>query len=69
MLRRCGDQQCFNTAQMVGFTQALVAKIREVDPVRPISSGYSMPRAYSWHMEHCPMGVGGVVCNWTGARC
>ena len=69
MLRRCGDQQCFNTAQMVGFTQALVAKIREVDPVRPISSGYSMPRAYSWHMEHCPMGGGAWSATGQVRRC
>lgn len=35
--------------------QALVALIRAGDPVRAISSGYSLPRPSAWHQEHCPV--------------
>lgn len=46
--------QCFNTNQMISYTQDLVSIIRELDPIRPISSGYSAPRPTAWHQEHCP---------------
>lgn len=64
ILHSCGGQKCFNTAQMVNFTQALVTKIREVDSVRPVSSGFSMPRSDAWHMEHCPAPT---TCDVAGA--
>eukprot|EP00040_Diaphanoeca_grandis_P005351 m.32492 g.32492 ORF g.32492 m.32492 type:complete len:460 (+) comp16652_c0_seq2:92-1471(+) len=57
----CGSEQCFNTAQMVDFTTALVDKIRQVDTVRPVSSGFSMARSTAWHQEHCPVATN---CNW-----
>lgn len=53
----CGPKPCFNTAEMVQYETALVSKIRETDPVRPVSSGHSMPRASAWHQEHCGSGV------------
>eukprot|EP00662_Eupelagonemidae_sp_cell21_P045130 gene45130-47872_t len=49
---RCGDGPCFNTAEMVAYTQHLAAVIRAVDPSRPISSGFSTPRPSAWHQEH-----------------
>ena len=51
----CGDKQCFNTSEMVAFTQDLCKIIRALDPNRPISSGFSMPRPSAWHQEHCPL--------------
>ena len=52
----CGDEQCFNTDEMVTFTKAMATAIRGGDPSgRPISSGFSAPRPSAWHQEHCPM--------------
>lgn len=49
------SDHCFNTTAMVRFTKEMVALIRDIDPVsRPISSGFSTPRPFAWHMEHCP---------------
>jgi hypothetical protein len=56
--QKTGTKQCFNTAQMVMYTSALVKIIRDIDPVRPISSGFSAGRSTQWHQEHCPMSGG-----------
>ena len=50
----CGGSQCFNTANMMDYTSRLAAIIKQHDPIRPISSGFSAPRSDAWHMEHCP---------------
>ena len=50
----CGGEHCFDTADMVAYTGRLVDIIKQVDPRRPISSGFSIPRPAAWHMEHCP---------------
>ena len=55
---KTGTEQCFNTKQMVEYTSALVKIIRDIDPHRPISSGYSAGRPSEWHQEHCPMDGG-----------
>jgi hypothetical protein len=60
----CGAKQCFNTADMVAFCNKLAAVIRTTEhaarimppdvnalPPRPISSGFSAPRASSWHQS------------------
>jgi len=51
----CGAEQCFNTSEMVALTARLASAIKAIDPVRPISSGFSMPRPAAWHMEHRPI--------------
>ena len=48
-----GTHQCFNTAQMVSYTQELVDVIRGIDPSRPISSGYAAGRQTEWHQGQC----------------
>ena len=55
---KTGTEQCFNTQQMVEHTSALVKIIRDIDPIRPISSGFSAGRSSEWHQEHCPMNGG-----------
>jgi hypothetical protein len=52
----CGGEQCYNTAQMVSYTERLASIIKAADAVRPISSGYSAGRGSEWHQEHCPAG-------------
>ena len=47
-----GTEPCFNTPEMQAYTKGLVAKIRENDAVRPISSGYSAGRSTGWHEEY-----------------
>ena len=63
----CGGQQCFNHSEMANFTTALVDSIRAADRPgrdRPISSGFSVPRASAWHQEHCPLNSpGNVPCE------
>ena len=44
----CGSEQCFSTQEMVDFTRELVAVIRKFDSRRPVSSGFSTPRASAW---------------------
>lgn len=56
--------KCFGHKAMTAFTAEMVGIIRSIDPRRPISSGFSSPRAGAWHMEHCeihgcPAGVAG----------
>ena len=51
----CGTLQCFNTSEMAKYTERLVTIIRDIDPVRPISSGFAMPRPSAWHQENCPL--------------
>jgi hypothetical protein len=52
----CGGEQCYNTTQMVAYTERLVHIIKTADAARPISSGYSAGRSSEWHQEHCPSG-------------
>jgi hypothetical protein len=68
----CGAEQCFNTSEMVALTTRLVSTIKTIDPVRPISSGFSMPRPAAWHMEHrrgtspeiCKTDPNNDACYW-----
>ena len=55
-LAACGGEQCFATAAMVDYTTRLVTIIQRADAKRPISSGFSAPRAAAYHQEHCPYG-------------
>lgn len=54
--QKTGTEPCFNTPEMQTYTKALVAKIRQIDPVRPISSGFSAARNTAWHQEFCKAG-------------
>ena len=58
----CGPDKCFNTSEMVALTGRLASTIKAIDPIRPISSGFSMPRPAAWHMEHRPVN-GPEVCQ------
>ena len=58
---RCGTVQensCvwsnFTTSDMNQFARDLVTLIKSIDPTRPISSGYSIPRPRSWHLMQHP---------------
>lgn len=51
----CHPQQfCFNTSAMAAYTTSLASILQAHDPQqRPVSSGFSLPRASAWHQEHC----------------
>eukprot|EP01084_Bolivina_argentea_P123804 219393_1 len=44
--------ETFTTPQMVQYIQEIVDFIRNIDAIRPISSGYSCPRPYAWHLYY-----------------
>lgn len=47
-----GRSGCFDTESLALFTAEMVAEIRQLDAVRPISSGFTAPRPSAWHLEH-----------------
>ena len=40
---------------MAAYNSELIQIIRSIDPKRPISSGFSVPRPSAWHQAHCPL--------------
>ena len=61
----CAPEQCYNTAAMVDYTSRLVAIIQKADAKRPVSSGFSAPRASAYHQAHCPQ-PGAGKCKLAG---
>jgi hypothetical protein len=56
--KNCKSEPCvwgnFTTAEMNRFARETVALIKSSDPSRPVTSGYSLPRAGASHLEHRP---------------
>lgn len=44
----------FTTADMIAFSQDLVATIKSIDPSRPVASGFAVPRRSATHLMHRP---------------
>lgn len=55
----CEVKSNFTTSEMVGFAQRLAKFIRGLDPSRPISSGFSVPRSAAEHLRAKPEWVTG----------
>jgi hypothetical protein len=50
----CEPMSNFSTDEMIGFTGRLAAHVRSLDPSRPISSGFSLPRPNAEHLRRSP---------------
>lgn len=50
----CESEGNYSTDEMIGFTGRLAARIRRLDPSRPISSGHSFPRPAAQHLRRKP---------------
>ena len=50
----CTPYGNYTSAQLTVFARAVAQRIRALDPTRPISSGYSLPRASAWHLAAQP---------------
>ena len=63
-----GDAACvwtnFTTGDMMKFAEELVRNIKSVDPNRPVTSGYSFPRAAAAHLMERPAFLHGGG-DWT----
>jgi hypothetical protein len=55
----CEPMSNFSTDEMIGFTSRLAAHVRSLDPSRPISSGFSLPRPNAEHLRRKPEFEGG----------
>ena len=54
----------FTTAEMIEFSRDLVRQIKSLDPARPVTSGYSLPRPAATHLTRRPeYGANGP--DWT----
>jgi len=56
---QCEPKGNFTTAEMIAFTQRLADQIRNLDPTRPISSGFSAPRPAAEHLRARPEWITG----------
>lgn len=56
---QCQPKGNFTTDEMIGFTGRLVDQIRSLDPSRPVSSGFSAPRAAAEHLRARPEWITG----------
>lgn len=56
--KKCQTRPCIwsniTTADMNRFAREMVQLVKSLDPSRPISSGYSLPRSAAFHLEHRP---------------
>jgi hypothetical protein len=50
----CAAKANYTTAEMIQFTRRLAALIRGLDPARPISSGFAVPRPSAEHLRARP---------------
>jgi hypothetical protein len=50
----CEPMSNFSTDEMIAFTRRLAAHVRSLDPSRPISSGFSLPRPNAEHLRRQP---------------
>ncbi len=55
----CDAKGHYTSAEMVEFTKRLSALIHGIDPSRPISSGFSVPRASAEHLRASPEWISG----------
>ena len=56
---QCEPKGNFTTAEMIAFTRRLADLIRGLDPARPISSGFSVPRPAAEHLRARPEWITG----------
>lgn len=63
-LSLCEPRGNFSTDDMVMFTSRLASLIRELDPSRPISSGFSVPRPAAGSLRRKPEWITGHA-DWT----
>src|SRR5207253_2016376 len=54
----------FTTAQMIEFSRDMVRQIKSLDPSRPVTSGYSLPRPAAMHLTRRPE-YGASGPDWT----
>jgi len=40
---------------MVSFVAEMITAIVDLDPTRPVSTGFATPRPSAWHQAHCPL--------------
>ena len=56
---RCETHDIITTNDILAFTTRVAAFIRQLDPTKPISSGFSLPRPYAQNLRFRPEPVGG----------
>jgi hypothetical protein len=54
----------FTTAEMIEFSRDMVRQIKSLDPSRPVTSGYSLPRPAAMHLTRRPE-YGASGPDWT----
>ena len=59
VLPLCEPKGNYTTEEMTGFTRHLAERIRSLDPSRPISSGFTVPRPAAEHLRARPEWVTG----------
>jgi hypothetical protein len=62
--KRCAPLANYSTEQMIAFTSRFAALIRRLDPTKPISSGFAVPRPAAESLRRNPEWVTGRA-DWT----
>jgi len=59
VLPECEPKGNYTTGEMIGFTRRLAELVRSLDPLRPISSGFTVPRPAAEHLRARPEWITG----------